>query len=101
MLAVEYYQMALAKGISDPKLNVAVFGNMSQCYLKLNSFSKAIEQAEKALKIDDTHAKCLLRKAKAFALLGDFKTSLKFFEFLKGQGVKVEQDIKELFFLIE
>ncbi len=82
-------------------MNVAVLGNMSQCFLKLNSYSKAIEQAEKALKIDENHYKCLLRKAKSFALLGDFKTSLKFFEFLKKSGVKVEQDIKELFYCIE
>ena len=51
--------------------------------------------------MDQDNLKCLYRKAKCLAHLGDHQESLKLFEALKAKGAKVGEDLEELRMVIE
>ena len=56
---------------------------MSQCYINLELYQDALEQANNALQVDDSHVKTLYRKAKSLSLLYKFDESCTIFEQLK------------------
>lgn len=45
--------------------------NLSTCYAKLGNATKALENAQKALAIDNTNTKALFRRGQAYLALGD------------------------------
>ena len=52
------------------KLKAEDFANIALCHLKLENYHKAVEYAEKATQIEPLNAKCLFRRGKALAALG-------------------------------
>ena len=45
--------------------------NLSACYIKIGKIRKALENAQKALDIDNTNIKALFRRGQAYLALGD------------------------------
>ncbi|KAH8117875.1 hypothetical protein DFH11DRAFT_863760 [Phellopilus nigrolimitatus] len=50
-----------------------VYSNMSACHLRLSSYERTIETADKALQLNKENYKALFRKAKALGELGFFE----------------------------
>ena len=69
-----------SSGQDDNTLRIAVLSNMSQCYINLELYEDALEFANMALKVDDSHVKTLYRKAKSLSLLYKFDESSAIFE---------------------
>jgi tetratricopeptide (TPR) repeat protein len=59
------------RAIVDP-LKVSLYSNLSMCYLKLESYKKARENASGAIKLDGAHAKALYRRGLANVQLKEF-----------------------------
>lgn len=57
----------------------AVYGNLAQCRLKLETYGTALADADKALELDSTYIKAYYRKGSAFMALGKFKDALRQF----------------------
>ena len=72
--ALEKYQECLVKEVPND-IKIILHSNSAECYLRLKSAEQALEQAEKALRIDAKHVKSLLRRAKAKKMLGKFRNA--------------------------
>ena len=57
----------------------AVYGNLAQCRLKLETYGLALTDADKALELDPKYIKAYYRKGSAFMALGKFKDALRQF----------------------
>jgi len=57
--------------VVDP-LKVSLYANLAMCYLKLESYTKARENASGAIKLAPSHAKALYRRGLANVQLKDF-----------------------------
>ena len=72
--ALDKYQECLVKEVPND-VKVILFSNSAECFLRLKNPDGALDQAEKALAIDNKHAKSLLRRAKAKKMLGKFRNA--------------------------
>ncbi|WFD34093.1 hypothetical protein MCUN1_000925 [Malassezia cuniculi] len=62
---------------ADKQLGL-VRSNMAACYLQQGRYDRAVDAAEKALKIDESNQKAIFRKAQALRLRGDLHAAQDF-----------------------
>ena len=74
--AVSCYTNAIAKDSSNP----VYLSNRALCYLKLDSFEDALQDAEAAVELDPNTHKYLYRLAMAWSGLGDHEKSVEILE---------------------
>lgn len=85
--ASKNYQKATEKYIACLDLEVPndiqiiLYSNLAECWLRLKENNKALESASTALNIDPKHIKSLLRRAKAKKALGSYKSARADLEF--------------------
>jgi len=75
-IALEFY----TKAIDVNPLIAAYYGNRSFCNIKLECFGSALEDANKAIKLDQSYIKGYYRRASANMALRKFKLSLRDYE---------------------
>ncbi|PWA80795.1 SGT1-like protein [Artemisia annua] len=75
-LAVDYYSQAIAL---DPQTS-HLFSDRSQANIKLNNFTEAVADANKAIELDSSNAKAYLRKGTACFSLEEYHTAKAAFE---------------------
>ena len=79
--AVSCYTNAIAKDSSNP----VYLSNRALCYLKLDSFEDALQDAEAAVELDPNTHKYLYRLAMAWSGLGDHEKSVEILESIQLQ----------------
>ncbi|CAG9331240.1 unnamed protein product [Blepharisma stoltei] len=70
--ALELYQKCLDMSPND-EMQVILFSNCSECFLRLNKYNECENYADKALSVNTSHTKSLVRRSKARKMLGKFK----------------------------
>ncbi|KAJ3353854.1 Hsp90 cochaperone [Entophlyctis luteolus] len=81
-LAIKYFSDAIAK---DPK-NHVLFSNRSASYTSIKSYTKALSDAEEAIKISPSWAKGYSRKGAALHGLGNYKGAVEAYK----KGLELE-----------
>ncbi|KAI5200793.1 TPR-like protein [Aureobasidium subglaciale] len=75
--AVETYSSALEVDPQNRGTNSKILQNRALCYTKLKEWQKAIEDCERALKLDPSYTKARKTKAKAMGESGDWEAAVK------------------------
>ncbi|KEQ96206.1 hypothetical protein AUEXF2481DRAFT_64813 [Aureobasidium subglaciale EXF-2481] len=75
--AVETYTSALEVDPQNRGTNSKILQNRALCYTKLKEWQKAIEDCERALKLDPSYTKARKTKAKAMGESGDWEAAVK------------------------
>jgi len=71
--AIEFYEKALAKDNEKREISHLCLSNQSLCHLKKKEFTKAVEAAEKCIKIKPDYLKGYCRSSEALAKQGRIK----------------------------
>mmetsp|Transcript_17093 Transcript_17093/g.25285 ORF Transcript_17093/g.25285 Transcript_17093/m.25285 type:complete len:190 (-) Transcript_17093:25-594(-) len=102
----EYSAYKSALGIEKPndeqvkiikEILVATHSNLSATFLKLNKFSEALNEANKALILDPDHTKAKYRKAQSLVERNEFEEAIKILSILKKSNptdCEIERSLK-------
>jgi serine/threonine-protein phosphatase 5 len=82
--AIEKFTEAINLNI-ETKKNAIYYSNRANCHNKMENYGLAIQDANKAIEIDNNYFKSYYRRASANLILSDYNEAVKDLEFLYGK----------------
>lgn len=80
--AVGKYSEALEYDPLNKSFNAVIFSNRAAAFMKLQKFTEALEDCEKAIDLDETYTKAYMRRAECRMKTEDFEGAVRDYEFL-------------------
>lgn len=84
--AVDIYTSALEVDPLNKGTNSKILNNRAMCYTKLNDFSAAIQDADKAIQLDPAYTKAKKTRAKALGESGDWEEAVRAYKSIEEQS---------------
>ncbi|KAH7170243.1 hypothetical protein EDB81DRAFT_156885 [Dactylonectria macrodidyma] len=75
--AIEKYTAALEIDVSNKSMNAKLLQNRAQCRIKLKEYDEAIEDCNRAIRLDSSYLKVRKTKANAIGLAGRWEDAVK------------------------
>lgn len=84
--AVDVYTSGLEVDSANRSINSKLLNNRAMCYTKLNNFTAAIADADKAVQLDPSYTKAKKTRAKALGESGDWDEAVRAYKAIQEQN---------------